>query len=453
MYRHPAGLRGFLTAIALLGGALVSSFLLGAAAFVALERVAVAVGRSGGLPGWWILITTTLFLLPLLFFLARTFPFLSDWYYLLPAIVFLLVFTVYPIILTVYLAFTDYSGARNGLPDRATETAVTAISGRRITLAADPRQSLGCNKTCLGEKVELVADGKRARFTVTAQQGRTLELDRAPGFEPRYAYRVNVFHYIGLRNFAYIFKNAARALWPVFVWNVVFASFTVAATALLGLFLGVLLNNKDLKLRNLYRTLLIISWALPGVITIQMWVALLNKQFGAINRLLGLLGVYPIPWLLDPLWAKVSVLLVNLWLGFPYMMTATLGALSTIPDELYEAAKVDGATSLDAFQFITLPLLRAAFVPILLASFAFNFNNFNVIYLLTGGGPATEGRLSTAQATDILISWAYKTAFRAEGQSAYGLGAAISLVIFVLTVGISLVNFRVSGALREEGRR
>jgi len=452
LYRHPPGLRGFLIAIALLGGALIVAFVLGAATFFALESAAIAAGRPEGVPNWVILITSAAFLLPILFFLARTFPFLTDWYYLLPAIVFLLVFTVYPIVLTVYLAFTDYSGAHNGFPDRSTETAVVAVSGRRITLAADPLRSLACGESCLGQELELVGDGHRGRFEVTGQQERTLVLDKAPAFRPRYAYRVNAYHYVGFKNFVFIIKNASQALWPVFVWNVVFAAFTVLSTALLGLILGVLLHNKELKLRNLYRTLLIISWALPGVITIQMWVALLNKQFGAINRLLGLLGIYPIPWLLDPLWAKVAVLLVNLWLGFPYMMTATLGALSTIPDELYEAARVDGASPLDAFQFITLPLLKTAFVPILLASFAFNFNNFNIIYLLTGGGPAVEGRLSTAQATDILISWAYKTAFRAEGQSAYGLGAAISLVIFVLTVAISLVNFRVSGALREEGR-
>ncbi|WP_456447919.1 carbohydrate ABC transporter permease [Oceanithermus sp.] len=432
---------------------MVIAFAAGAATFFALESAAMAAGRPEGVPNWWILVTSVAFFLPVLFLLGRTFPFLTDWYYLLPAIVFLLVFTVYPIVLTVYLAFTDYSGARNGFPDRATETAIAQVEGARIALAADPLTSLGCGETCVGQLLELVGDGHRARFSVVGASGRTLTLDREPAFSPKYAYRVNAYHFIGFKNFVYIFKNASKALWPVFVWNVVFAAFTVLSTALVGLLLGVLLNNKDLKLRNLYRTLLIVSWALPGVITIQMWVALLNKQFGAINRLLGLLGVYPIPWLLDPLWAKVSVLLVNLWLGFPYMMTATLGALSTIPDELYEAAKVDGANAFDALQHITLPLLRVAFVPILLASFAFNFNNFNVIYLLTGGGPATEGQLSTAQATDILISWAYKTAFRSEGQSAYGLGAAISLVIFVLTVGISLVNFRVSGALREEGRR
>ena len=297
--------------------------------------------------------------------------------------------------------------------------------------------------------MEAYAQGQRARARIQAVEGATLLLDRALPFTPAYVARVNAFHFVGFKNFAFILSQANQALFPVFLWNLVFALATVVLNGLVGLVLGLVLNNRALKLRNLYRTLLIVSWALPGVITVQVWVALLNYNFGAINRLLGVLGIYPIPWLNDPDWAKVAVLLVNLWLGFPYMMTATLGALSTIPDELYEAAKVDGATPWQALFRITLPLLEKPMLPILLSAFAFNFNNFYLIYLLTGGGPAQEGRLATAQATDILISWAYKTAFSAEGQSAYGLGAAISLIIFAITVAISLVNFRVTGALRE----
>ncbi len=439
--------------IGLLAGAVVAAFLLGAAAFWALEAAATGPTRPEGVPNYWILVTSLAALFPLLYLLARRYPWIADWYYLLPGILFILAFTVYPIVLTVYLAFTDYSGLRNGKPDRSTETRVVAAEGPRLVLEAPAEKALRCRAAgCRGEVLELLGSGRRGYFPVRAAEGKTLYLKRAPGFRPEYAYRVNAFHYVGFKNFAFIFQNASKALLPVFAWNVVFAALTVLSTALLGGLLGVLLNDKRLPLRNFYRTLLVIPWALPAVITIQMWVALLNKQFGAINRLLGLLGVYPIPWLLDPLWAKAAVLLVNLWLGFPYMMTATLGALSTIPDELYEAARVDGASGWQSFRAITLPLLWPPFIPILLSSFAFNFNNFNLIYLLTGGGPPAEGRLSTAQATDILISWAYKTAFRAEGQSAYGLGAAISLVIFAITVGISLVNFNLTGAFKEERR-
>lgn len=439
--RHPPGLKGFLLALALLLGLVLLAAGVGLFGFFALEAYLAP-------PGWTILVLALLVLVPGAVALGRLFPWLTDWYYFLPALAFLLVFTLYPIGLTVYLAFTDYSGARNGFPDRSTETRVVGQEGARLVLETDAKEALRCDP-CQGEPVEVYAEGHRLRARILEVEGKTLLLDRTPPFPAEFVAKVNAFRFVGLKNFAFILSQANQALLPVFAWNVVFAASTVLLNALLGLVLGLVLNNKALKLRNFYRTALIISWALPGVITVQVWVALLNYNFGAINRLLGVLGIYPIPWLNDPDWAKVAVLLVNLWLGFPYMMTATLGALSTIPDELYEAAKVDGATPWQALRHITLPLLEKPMLPILLSSFAFNFNNFYLIYLLTGGGPAQEGRLATAQATDILISWAYKTAFSAEGQSAYGLGAAISLIIFAITVLISLVNFRVTGVLRE----
>ncbi|GAB5603037.1 ABC transporter permease subunit [Thermus sp. FJN-A] len=439
--KHPPGLKGFLLALSLLLGLLLLATGVGILGYLALEAAFAP-------PGWTILVLALLVLLPGAVLLGRLFPWLSDWYYLLPALAFLLVFTLYPIGLTVYLAFTDYSGAKNGFPDRSTETRVVAQEGPRLLLEEPAKEALRCDP-CRGEPVEVYAEGHRIRARILEAEGNALLLDRPPPFPAEFVAKVNAFHFVGLRNFAFILSQASKALLPVFAWNVVFAASTVLLNALVGLVLGLVLNNRALKLRNFYRTVLIVSWALPGVITVQVWVALLNYNFGAINRLLGVLGIYPIPWLNDPDWAKVAVFLVNLWLGFPYMMTATLGALSTIPDELYEAAKVDGATPWQALLGITLPLLEKPMVPILLSSFAFNFNNFYIIYLLTAGGPAQEGRLATAQATDILISWAYKTAFSAEGQSAYGLGAAISLLIFAITVAISLVNFRVTGALRE----
>lgn len=439
--KHPPGLKGFLLALSLLLGLLILSTGVGILGYLALEAYLAP-------PGWTILVLALLVLVPGAILVGRLFPWLTDWYYFLPALSFLLVFTLYPIALTVYLAFTDYSGRKNGFPDRSTETRVLKQEGPKLILEEPATEALRCNP-CEGEPVEVYSEGHRLRARILEAEGNTLVLDRTPPFQAVFVAKVNAFRFVGLKNFAFILSQANQALLPVFLWNVVFAASTVLLNALLGLILGLILNNKGLKLRNFYRTVLIISWALPGVITVQVFVALLNYNFGAINRLLGVLGIYPIPWLNDPDWAKVAILLVNLWLGFPYMMTATLGALSTIPDELYEAAKVDGATPWQALWGITLPLLEKPMVPILLSSFAFNFNNFYLIYLLTGGGPAQEGRLATAQATDILISWAYKTAFSAEGQSAYGLGAAISLLIFAITVAISLVNFRITGALRE----
>ena len=219
-----------------------------------------------------------------------------------------------------------------------------------------------------------------------------------------------------------------------------------------GILLAVLLNNQDLRGRNRYRTMLILPWALPTIITIQVWQGFLNQNFGSINRLLMLFDITPDPinWLGNVTAARGAILLVNLWLGLPYMMTAVLSALSAIPRELYEAAKIDGANPWQSFSHLTAPLLRAAMIPIVLSSFAFNFNNFNLIFLLTDGGPATSWGTATARGTDILISWAYNEAFRSQGGYAYGLGSAISILIFIITLAVSLINFRVTGALKEE---
>lgn len=453
MHRHPPGFRGLALALAVLTAAVGLSVVLGVLLFW-LVRL-----RFHAIPTYLLLVTIGVALLPLLTLFRRRFPFLADWYYLLPATLFLLAFTVYPIVLTMALAFTNFSGKNYGRPDRATETAVRFVAPDSLAFRSDPRKALQCGSTCVGVELEVYRDNLRSRQTVTAEGPASLTLKRLPSFATApsaaqlYVAKVNNYHFIGTRNFAYILSSASTALWPVFRWNVVFAAGSVILTALLGLLLGVVLNDPKLRFRNFYRTALIVSWALPNIITIQMWNALLNQQFGAVNRILGLLGIYPVPWLTQTDWAKLGILLVNLWLGFPFMMTATLGALSTIPTELYESAQIDGASPWQAFRGITLPLVRTAFTPVLLTSFAFNFNNFNLIYLLLPqGGPAIPNGLATANSTDILISWAYKTAFRAEGGSAYGLGSAIALIIFVVTVGISIVNFNLTGAFKEEPR-
>jgi len=400
-------------------------------------------------PGYLILIFATLVLIPILYWLGRRVPYLTDWYYLLPAITFLLAFTLFPIILTVYYGFTNYTGIRNGKPDRSTETEVVRVEDRQLFVDGNARELLRCDQPdCAGQALEITTRTQRARVTAEqASEGR-ITLTTPPPFTPTLVYKINDFKYVGFQNFVQIFSQASTVLFPVFIWNLIFAAGAVFVGAIPGLILGLMLNNKNLAFRGFYRTALIISWAIPVVISVQIFTAMLNVQFGPINRLLGLLGSYPIPWLTDPEWFKMSALLISLWLGFPYWMTATLGALSTISDDVYEAAKIDGANGFQTLTGITLPLLRQPFIPLLLGSFAFNFNNFGLIYLM-GVQPGVEGRPSTAQAADILITWAYKTAFQADGGQAYGLGGAISILIFFLTVAISLINFRFTGALKE----
>lgn len=459
----PEGTRGMLLALLILTG------LLALAAGVAWGVAQL----TPALPAYTLLLYFVVIFVPLAVWAVRRLPWLGNWYYLLPALVFLLAFTVFPIALTVGFAFTNYSGENSGQPDSASSMEIAQISSDRTQLtirelpfgAENLTAALACRSAnCAGKKLALQypdpknpANSEQEAGTlmyyaqVKQVQGKTIMLTAALPSQYRFGMvtRINEVAWLGLGNFQDIFGKASIQLWPVFLWTVVFALSTVFINTLVGLFLGIMLSNKELKFRNTYRSLLFLPWAVPTVISVQMWVALLNQNFGIVNRVLALLGAYPIPWLNDPLWAKMSILLVNLWLGFPYMMTATISALASIPDDLYEAAEIDGASKWQQITYITLPLLKSAFTPILLSGFAFNFNNFGIIYLLTAGGPAQEGRTSTAQATDILISWGYNTAFSASGGAQYGFASAIAIVIAILTVAISVVNFRFAGVFKE----
>jgi len=227
----------------------------------------------------------------------------------------------------------------------------------------------------------------------------------------------------------------------VFIWTVAFALLTVLTTFALGLLLAIALN-KPIRGRRIYRSILVLPYAMPSVMSILIWGGMFNTEFGAINTLLGT----NIAWFSDPNFARVAVILVNLWLGFPYFYLICSGSLQAIPSELTEAAAIDGANPRQIFRKITLPLLLQILSPLLIASFAYNFNNFNLIYLLTGGGPRNELDGQIAGATDILISYTYKIAF-GTGTQDLGLASAISLIIFVLVASISLYSLRKSKVL------
>jgi arabinogalactan oligomer/maltooligosaccharide transport system permease protein len=230
----------------------------------------------------------------------------------------------------------------------------------------------------------------------------------------------------------------------VFAWTFAFAALTVGFAFALGLFLAIALNKPGMPLLRTYRSLLILPYAVPAFLSILVWSGLLNDEFGLVNRLLPT----DVPWLFDPNWAKVSVLVVSLWLTFPYFFLVSLGALQSIPGELVEAARVDGGGPLQIFRRVTLPLLLVAVAPLLIASFAFNFNNFNIIYLLTKGGPAV-GDQGVAGGTDILISYTWKLAFESGKGQDYGLASAISIVIFFIIATISATSFWRSRSLEE----
>jgi arabinogalactan oligomer/maltooligosaccharide transport system permease protein len=255
---------------------------------------------------------------------------------------------------------------------------------------------------------------------------------------------------IGLENFVDLVNNPSvrEPLIAVFIWTIIFAVTTVITQYALGLLIALTLNLK-IKGRWLYRSIIILPYAMPSIMSILIWGGMLNTDFGAINNLIGLVVGHPVNlnWLGEPTLAKASVLLVNLWLGFPYFYLISSGALQAIPQELTEAASIDGASGGQAFRKITFPLLQQMLAPLLIASFAFNFNNFNLIYLLTGGGPKDTLAGDSAGATDILISYTYNLAFNSGGTQNFGLASAVSIVIFVTVAAISLYGIKRSKVL------
>ncbi|MCJ1697996.1 ABC transporter permease subunit [Rathayibacter caricis] len=251
---------------------------------------------------------------------------------------------------------------------------------------------------------------------------------------------------VGFANYARLFSDEQlrSTLLGSFVWTLVFAIVSVATTFLLGLLLAVSLNDRRMRGLKIYRAVLIIPYAIPVFISFLVWQSFFNRDFGLINSFLG--GA-SIDWLGDPTLAKIAILLTNLWVGFPYMFLVCTGALQSLPQDISEAAKIDGAGPVSGFVRIQFPLLLVAVAPLLVSSFAFNFNNFNVIQLVTGGGPfpASGGQIG---ATDILISGAYRIAFGGAGAE-YGFAAAISTVLFIVTAVLAGIQFRYTKALED----
>jgi arabinogalactan oligomer/maltooligosaccharide transport system permease protein len=253
---------------------------------------------------------------------------------------------------------------------------------------------------------------------------------------------------VGFANFAEVFAGPFKEVFmPVFIWTCVFALASTAGTFFLGLFMAILVNNENIKERGLYKAILIIPWALPATVAILSWSGLLNGSYGAINNLLISLHIIstPVPWLTNPSWARLALIIVNVWLGFPYMMNVCLGALQSIPVTYYEAADVDGASKFTQFKKITLPSLAQTAYPLVISSFAFNFNNFGQSFLITGGGPARPGT-QFAGYTDILASVNYKLSITF---GRYEIASTISIIIFVILATISYFQMKASGQFEE----
>ncbi len=253
---------------------------------------------------------------------------------------------------------------------------------------------------------------------------------------------------IGFDNYVHLFTDEqlrSRFL-PITVWTFFFAFMTVLTTFALGLLFAIIMTDRRMKGQKYYRVLLILPYAMPIFLTAPLWRGMLNTDFGLINQMLP---GDNINWLGTATLARISVLFVNLWIAYPYFFLVCSGALTAIPGDLKEAAFVDGASGLHAFRTVILPLLMISVGPLLIASFTFNFNNYTLIEMLTGGGPF-PGQISDGGNTDLLINWTYRIAFNDTNQQ-LGLAAAVSIVIFMVVGTISALSLRTTKRLEELG--
>ncbi len=444
---------------------------------------------------------------------------------------FLILFTIYPIIFTIYVAFTNYGDGHLitkpqaiaqiqrelYLPEEGRAFSWTGYKSPEGDYALWLVDEAGVGYLALvGEDIEAVQPGQRGVGELDANgipltiEGytrmnailaatdpnitqikfgnvdRTIQIrstSQAAELRPRYLYNeeTNTFideqtgseyfdqkgtwtnnrgqtlipgyrAVIGFENFVRFATGPALRgpLVRILTWNFIFPILSVFTTFSLGLAIALMFNDKDFPFKKLIRSLLLIPYTIPGLITIIIWRGMMNPEVGVLNRTLeGWFGVAP-PWFTEPIWAQAAIVLVNLWLGYPYFMLVTSGALQSIPSDLYEAALVDGASVWQRFRSITLPLLLVAVGPLLIASYVYNFNNFNLIYLFIGGGPPIVGAETRAGHTDILISYVYALAFDSGGRGVqYGLASAITIVIFFIVGAITLFQFRFTNMWEE----
>ncbi|MFB5680710.1 carbohydrate ABC transporter permease [Paenibacillus terreus] len=256
-----------------------------------------------------------------------------------------------------------------------------------------------------------------------------------------------LLNWVGFDNFKILYTEEIwrSSLLSVLSWTVVWTFVATTLQIAVAMLLAVMVNDARVKFKRLIRTVFILPWAVPSFVTILIFAAMFNDDFGAVNReLLAPLGVQ-IPWMSDPVWAKVTIIMIQVWLGFPFVFALFSGVLQSISQDWYEAADVDGGSRWNKFRFITLPHVLYATGPLLIMQYAGNFNNFNIIYLFNQGGPPVRNQ--TAGGTDILISWVYKLTFENNN---YKMAAAISIIMGLVVTIFAFFQFSRSRSAREE---
>ena len=265
-----------------------------------------------------------------------------------------------------------------------------------------------------------------------------------------------VFNWVGLQNFANMaglgagYETFLPTMLKILVWTLIWAFFATFTNYFLGMIVALLINQKAVKLKKLWRTVLITTIAVPQFVSLL----LINKMIqdnGIINNLLQQWGIIssPIRFLSDAMIARVMVIVVNMWVGIPYTMLICTGILLNIPEDLYESARIDGASPLKMYMKITLPYMLFVTTPYLISQFVGNINNFNVIYLLTQGGPLTQTYAAGAGQTDLLITWLYKLTMTNASKD-YAMSSVIGIIVFCVVAFISLIFYSKSKSVKNE---
>jgi arabinogalactan oligomer/maltooligosaccharide transport system permease protein len=271
-----------------------------------------------------------------------------------------------------------------------------------------------------------------------------------------------IFTWVGNYNFESLLNGSGLAgnmanwsytFWNVLWWTILWAIIATFSNFFLGMLLAILINRKNIRLKKMWRTFLVIVIAVPQFISLMLMSKMLATD-GAINVILESWGwiskEQPIEWLLDPWMARLSGILVNLWIGIPYTVLSCTGILMNIPEDLYEAARIDGANTYQMYRKITMPYMMFVMGPSLITTFVGNLNNFNVIFLLTGGTTGyPDSRMSSCYAgqTDLLITWLYKLTVNNQY---YGVASAIGIIVFVITAVCSLAVYGNIGSVKNE---
>ena len=275
-------------------------------------------------------------------------------------------------------------------------------------------------------------------------------------------YISNLFHWVGLDNFNTMLnwtsnsggstQSYAATFGEILVWTLMWAFFATFTNYFLGMFVAMMINKKGIHLKKMWRTILVMTIAIPQFISL-LYVSKMFAKNGLINLMLMDMGIIQtaLPFWEDAIWARITVILVNVWIGIPYLMLIATGILMNIPADLYESARIDGANAWQQYRKITLPYMLFITGPYLLTSFTGNMNNFNVIFLLTGGAPtnpAASGAAGSVGFTDLLITWLFKITTGAESQ--YYLASVVGIMVFVVVALISLVVYNVLPSIKNE---